>query len=515
MRLRVLQTLSSRIIVGFMVLILTFGAVSVLTVYNMGLLGREIRVMRIGYSELALTSKDLSEKQTDLRQYLLQDLTGESSEARVRGRMARFRKARDLLLAEAESVAAGLENLPSAHSRTMEQAQRRIDGIRNEVALLEPLYERLLAAPPLDRNVTPGAEPSQAHLEAIELLKRLQRREGLLQGKVVDFAREQRARLKNTAKTLESNGRTIQTWTLFLGAIAVIIGLLITVWGAWTLRPLGRLRDAAQRIASGDYASRIDEVGPAEVADLAHEFNVMGHAIEERERELVRSERLVAVGKMAAMITHEVRNPLSSIGLNTELLEEELQALPPEQAVEAGALCRAITTEVDRLTGITEEYLQFARLPKPKLQRESLARLVRDLTDFEREQLVMRGVTLEVDVEDDLPPVLVDEGQMRQSLLNLLRNAADAVEEVGGGTVSVTARAAGSMVEVRVADEGTGISAELVSKLFEPFFSTKDGGTGLGLALTQQIIREHGGDILVDSEPGHGAVFVVALPIAT
>ncbi|HUH04462.1 MAG TPA: ATP-binding protein, partial [Kofleriaceae bacterium] len=356
--------------------------------------------------------------------------------------------------------------------------------------------------------------PSPAQLEATELLKRLQRREGLLQGKVVDFARDQRTRLKNTARTLESNGRTVRTWTLFLGATAVIVGLLITVWGAFTLRPLGRLRDAARHIASGDYGNRIDEVGPAEVADLAHEFNVMGHAIQERERELVRSERLVAVGKMAAMITHEVRNPLSSIGLNTELLEEELQALPPERAVEARALCRAITTEVDRLTGITEEYLQFARLPKPKLQRESLVRLVRDLADFEREQLMMRGVTLVVEIDDDLPAVMVDEGQVRQSLLNLLRNAADAVEEVGGGTVSITTRVAAPMVEVRVADEGTGISEELISKLFEPFFSTKDGGTGLGLALTQQIVREHGGDIRVDSEPGHGAVFVMSLPVA-
>jgi signal transduction histidine kinase len=216
---------------------------------------------------------------------------------------------------------------------------------------------------------------------------------------------------------------------------------------------------------------------------------------------------------MAAMITHEVRNPLSSIGLNTELLEEELQALPPEQAAEASALCRAITTEIDRLTGITEEYLQFARLPKPKLHRESLSRLVRDLTDFEREQLTLRGVNLEVELDDTLPHIMIDEGQIRQSLLNLLRNAADAVEEVGGGTVSVSTVAVGSMVEVRVADEGTGISEELVSKLFEPFFSTKDGGTGLGLALTQQIIREHGGDIRVDSRPGHGAVFVVSLPI--
>ncbi len=174
------------------------------------------------------------------------------------------------------------------------------------------------------------------------------------------------------------------------------MGLLITIWAILTLRPLRRLHDAARRIASGDYAGLIDEVGPAEVADLAREFNVMGRAIDERERELVRSERLVAVGKMAAMITHEIRNPLSSIGLNTELLEEELGALPADRSDEARALCRAINTEVDRLTAITEEYLQFARLPKPKLLEEDINGLVRDFTDFEREQLSLRGVTLSI-----------------------------------------------------------------------------------------------------------------------
>jgi signal transduction histidine kinase len=239
----------------------------------------------------------------------------------------------------------------------------------------------------------------------------------------------------------------------------------------------------------------------------------MGMAVEERERELVRSERLAAVGKMAATIAHEVRNPLSSIGLNAELLDEELSELPEPRATEARNLCRAITSEVDRLTGITETYLSFARLPKPKLQEESLSVIVTNLVEFEREPMSARGVTLEVALTPDLPSIVADENQLRQALLNLLRNAADAVEDVGGGRVTIaTARGSDGSVEVRVSDDGPGIAAELMPRLFDPFFSTKERGTGLGLALTQQIIREHGGELRVESEPGHGATFIASLP---
>jgi signal transduction histidine kinase len=294
----------------------------------------------------------------------------------------------------------------------------------------------------------------------------------------------------------------------------------MTAWATLTLRPLSRLREGARRIARGDYASRVASTGPVEVAELGRELNAMAQAIEERERELVRTERLAVAGKMAAMITHEVRNPLSSIGLNTELLEEELGALPAERSAEARGLCRAITHEVDRLTAITEEYLHFARLPKPRVHPEQINAVVQPLVDFEREALALRDITLAAELAADLPHVAVDDGQLRQALLNLIRNGADAVADVGGGAVTVRTRQAEgpggrAVVEIEVADDGPGIAPDLLPKLFDPFFSTKEGGTGLGLALTHQIVREHGGSIRVDSTPGEGARFVVVLPALT
>ena len=222
---------------------------------------------------------------------------------------------------------------------------------------------------------------------------------------------------------------------LSFGALAVLVGLAVTMWGVYTLRPLGRLRDGVRRIGGGDYQGRVSVSGGTEVSDLAREFNAMAAAIEARQRDLVRSERLAAVGKMAAVITHEVRNPLSSIGLHTELLEEELGGASDE----ARALCRAIHGEVDRLTAITEEYLRFARLPRPKLEREQVNTIVTGVVDFQREDLALRGVKVAARLGEDLPTIAADEAQLRQALLNLIRNAADAM--AGGGSLDAVDRA--------------------------------------------------------------------------
>jgi len=220
------------------------------------------------------------------------------------------------------------------------------------------------------------------------------------------------------------------------------------------------------------------------------------------------AERLAAVGKMAAMITHEVRNPLSSIGLNTELLEEELGGGPSE----AKDLLRAIHHEVDRLTAITEEYLAFARLPKPKLAYEAVNPMVGALAAFVREDLAAKKVALAIDLSDGDPIALIDAAQLRQCLINLVRNATEAVVAKGKGTVTLRTRRGGTRVLIEVEDDGIGIPADVLPRLFDPFFSTKEGGSGLGLALTQQIVKDHGGDLTVDSTVGKGTVFRVAVP---
>lgn len=229
-------------------------------------------------------------------------------------------------------------------------------------------------------------------------------------------------------------------------------------------------------------------------------------ALRTKER-LLKSERLAAMGRMAAHVTHEVRNPLSSIGLNAELLADELHGKK-----EAEELLRAIQREVDRLTAITEEYLRVARLPAPMLVAESAGDITLAAARFVEREMNSAGVKLETKIEPDLPPLLLDEAQIRQALLNLLRNAREAMPE--GGRVSLEVRAVAGGVAIEVADEGAGIPDAGKERIFELFFSTKEKGTGLGLTLTREIVLAHGGRLEVRDRSPHGTVFAIWLPRA-
>jgi signal transduction histidine kinase len=306
------------------------------------------------------------------------------------------------------------------------------------------------------------------------------------------------------------------------------------------------------------YLSRRERLARTKAEHLNEELKANQGRLEKAYQELqaaqerlVRSERLATIGQMSAKVSHEVRNPLSSISLNVELLEDELSALPHERRAEARLLVRAIRSQVDTLSAVTEGYLRFARLPRPKLEVTTLEPVITDLTDFVREELRARKVQLVVGAEPGLPTVCVDAGQIRQALLNLIRNAAEAMPD--GGTVTLAAqcvrgegqlgswaagqlgsekqpeastrasdcqaakppsRQAAEWVEITVTDAGVGIAPEDLERVFEPFFTSKPGGTGLGLAISREIAVEHGGTLACESSLGRGATFRLVLPAA-
>jgi signal transduction histidine kinase len=318
------------------------------------------------------------------------------------------------------------------------------------------------------------------------------------------------------AQRLTDDEDTALQMALGLGITGLAIAAAAFIFTLRTLRPLRVLRARAREVAGGDYARRTGVTSHDEIGDLAREFDVMAGAIEEREHRLIRSERLATVGRMAAQITHEVRNPLASIGLYAELLGDEIAAGNDE----AKRLVGSIISEVDRLTEITETYLRFARLPKPKLEREDLGAIVTGVLEFSRAELSQAGIALDLEVAPALPEVAADEAQLRQALLNLVRNAREAMRASGRLRVRVEADApdghapggAAPSVRVTVQDSGAGIPRENLEKIFDPFFSTKERGTGLGLALVQQIVVEHGGRVDVASGAGEGTTFSLTFP---
>jgi signal transduction histidine kinase len=222
------------------------------------------------------------------------------------------------------------------------------------------------------------------------------------------------------------------------------------------------------------------------------------------EEKLLQTERLATVGKFASQIAHEIRNPLNSISLNVELLEDELT----DSNDEARGLIRSVLRELDRLNDIISEYLQFARFPKPHLKRGRIDNVLQGLaTGFKPP----RDITFTVNKSEPTPEIWLDEGLVRQVIDNLLRNAVEAIE--GKGSIAVETDVLDRFLVIRVRDDGAGIPPEAQAKLFEPFFTTKPQGTGLGLATSQQIIFEHNGHLLVESQPGKGSIFSILLPL--
>jgi len=313
------------------------------------------------------------------------------------------------------------------------------------------------------------------------------------------------------AQRLSDDEETSLSVAILLGAAGLAVALAVFLFTLQTLRPLTVLRRRARQVAGGEYAERTGVTSHDEIGDLAREFDAMADAIQEREQKLIRSERLATVGRMAAQIAHEVRNPLSSIGLNAELLGDELG----QEADEARRLVALIIGEVDRLSETTETYLRFTRLPRPKLEREDLGALVTSVVALGRGEVEKEGIALSLDIAPDLPEIPADEAQLRQALINLVRNAREALAQATTKrlAISLAADGAAARLVLRVSDSGPGIDAGDLGRIFDPFFSTKAQGTGLGLALVQQIVVDHGGQIDVESGPGRGTTFTLAFPL--
>ncbi len=273
-------------------------------------------------------------------------------------------------------------------------------------------------------------------------------------------------------------------------------------------RPVEALREAALRVAAGDLSARVETRASGEVGDLVRAFNGMtGDLARSRER-AASAERVAAWREVARRLAHEVKNPLTPIAMSVETLRQALEQRRPDFDEIFREGTAAIQEEVRRLKRIVDEFTRFARLPPPEPVQVPAGELLAALLGLY--PAPPAGVRLEREVDEGLPAVSVDRDQMVQVLLNLVRNATEAMP--GGGTLRLSARRQGAEVALSVSDTGPGISPEDLPRVFEPYFTTKAGGTGLGLAIAERIVSEHGGRLEVASRPGKGATFTVRLP---
>ena len=493
--------MSARILAAFLAILGMFGGVTAYSALTMRRLGDELRRIATGYLTLRLKEQELQTEQSTF----VRELERAQGDAMWKNAVDLWRSRRRAELRKVQALIDALGDEPHARRGEAEFLRGLVDRLAaidhkfvDDEALLDRLY-----GPPGAQRIAP-LDP-EADKVARDLLWS---RESSALNALHDLATALDERVHTAESQLAADERRAIWATVLLAVIASFLGIGVMLLAQRALAPLRRLAAGAKQLARGDYQQRVDATAKDEIGSLAGEFNAMAAALEEREQRLIRSERLAAVGRIAAQITHEVRNPLSSIGLNAELLLDE------GASTETRDLAQAIIKEVDRLTEITEGYLRMTRLPRPKLEREDLNAIVSSLLAFVKEELAGRGVTVEARLDDRLPAVIADENQLRQALLNLIRNAKEAMPSGGRLTVTTSSESGERPVAVRVADTGEGIAPELRSKIFDPFFSTKTGGTGLGLALTQQIVVDHGGAIDVESALARGTTFIVRLPAA-
>lgn len=343
--------------------------------------------------------------------------------------------------------------------------------------------------------------------------------------------------------------RVIQTtlaWSVLIAAAIIIVAIMLA---HVLVDPITRLTRAAERIADGDLTARADVRANDEIGQLAYAFNSMtgrlrtileglerqneqlNREIAERERaeaalqqyserleemvsertrelreaqgQLIRTERLAAIGEMAGSVAHELRNPLSVISTSTYYLNRKLQHSDEDVREILGRLERQISAAEQTI----HDLLEFARVPPVKLRPTNVNDAIQAAligTDIPEQ------ISIETDLDQDLPPVLLDSQQMDRVLLNLIKNGVEAMSD--GGTLTVATWRNDEEIIVSVTDTGEGIYPQDMSRLFEPLYTTKEQGTGFGLSICRRIVDAHQGTIEVDSTVGAGSTFIVRLP---
>ncbi|MFZ3110976.1 MAG: ATP-binding protein [Rectinemataceae bacterium] len=229
-----------------------------------------------------------------------------------------------------------------------------------------------------------------------------------------------------------------------------------------------------------------------------------------KETQLRRAESLAALTTLAAGVAHEINNPLGSISIRIQLLEKIMRADRPDKTAMTMHL-DVVKEEIERLKQIVVDFLFAVRPMDIRLMSENPGPIIEEIAELILPEAERSGIDVQLSIAKDLPRVLLDKRHIKQALLNLIQNAMAAMAD--GGTLTIKAENVSDEIRISIADTGTGIPEGLLTKIFEPYFTTKKSGTGLGLTITFKIIKEHSGDISLESKEGSGSIFTIHLPV--
>ncbi len=321
---------------------------------------------------------------------------------------------------------------------------------------------------------------------------------------------------KNLKNHLDAQVQRYKEISFLLLWIAIPIGLLLCLFLAeWILEPIEYVRKKAVKVMSGELkAIPVEPVTNKclECDGLVRSINKMLETIESKQQQLVQSEKLAAIGKVTAGIAHEINNPLNNINLTAEVLLEDMVGMSPEERQE---FIKDILVQTERARDIVHHLLQFSRMKKASLREKvDIAELLENTFSFLRNELKITHTKVKTSYQKGIAFVLGNPNQLQQVFVNIILNAIQAMGEGGSLEVSLETDQKGKKAIITINDNGPGIPKEVLEHILEPFYTTKKDGTGLGLSVSYGIIKDHRGDIRIDSNEGKGTKVIIELPLA-
>ncbi|HEV2395391.1 MAG TPA: ATP-binding protein [Candidatus Sulfotelmatobacter sp.] len=308
--------------------------------------------------------------------------------------------------------------------------------------------------------------------------------------------------------------RRILDSALLVGGGGIVLAILLSTWAAARVtRPVEQLAAAAQEVAAGNWAARVEIPGSDEVSQMAESFNRMTQELLAQKARLMQAERVAAWRELARRLAHELKNPLFPLQITVEnlLRARDLDAKEFDEIFRESS--QTLLAEISNLKGIIERFSEFSKMPLPQLQTVRVNELVKGVAQLFQAQLQAPGraaINCTLDLDPRVQTIAADPELLHRALSNLVLNAMDAMPN--GGLLTLRTGQKDGRVVIEVADTGTGLTPEECERIFTPYYTSKQHGTGLGLAIAQSVVSDHGGTISVKSEPGRGSTFLIELP---